>query len=410
MPDLKIKSLQLLLLINFVLLSFLGSLEVYAIVSNQILNNNERISSKHIPLTFKNSQPIEYEKIQQETVISGIGDIHLSTFYHVISRSEEELSDIEIDLPNTAFAISAYDAIGKLQVTLEEGNKTTQAHVNLRSALKNGEIGKFTIDYRLPWRDYVDQISWREYGLHLTFETENKTIRKQDVSVTLPEGAKFLNYSVEGNVFSKSIFQEMINFNDIEQSEDYSFNITYEYLIFWAAFRPTLWMGLVVLFVFTIAFFRQITASQAPILHSVYLDVLRSFVDAYEKKRRILLELEAVNKQAQSGKILRRQYRVRRRTLETSISAISRDLVDLREKLRKVDPKFSDTIREIEIAETELDGINMDIQRITSRYKGKRLSSEAYRKLLEEYQRRKERVEATIDGFLMRLQEETSYM
>jgi predicted nucleic acid-binding Zn-ribbon protein len=129
-------------------------------------------------------------------------------------------------------------------------------------------------------------------------------------------------------------------------------------------------------------------------------------VDIYEKKTRRLQELESIEKQALKGKISRRQYKVRKRALENRISVTSRNLANLREKLSAAGQKYADMMRQVEVAETRLMGAEADIRRLETRYRNGEISKEAYRRLLNEYNRRRDGARTTIDGVLLRLREE----
>ncbi|MFQ6074007.1 MAG: hypothetical protein ACE5KC_02195, partial [Candidatus Bathyarchaeia archaeon] len=130
------------------------------------------------------------------------------------------------------------------------------------------------------------------------------------------------------------------------------------------------------------------------------------YVDAYEKKRRSLSELETLEERARKRKISRRRYKVRKRALESRVSVLSKDLVRLREKLQTASPKYADMMRQIEIAEAELEGIEAGIRRTETRYRRGEISIAAYHKLLEDYYRRRENARTRIDGVLLRLREE----
>ncbi len=133
---------------------------------------------------------------------------------------------------------------------------------------------------------------------------------------------------------------------------------------------------------------------------------IRSFVDAYEKKRRIVLEIESLRIRVRKGKIPRRRYKVRRRTLETRLNALSRSLTDLKEKLRASGGRYRDLMRRLEVAETEISGVEANIESIEARHRRGELSLGAYRKLLADYERRKDKAETAIDEILIRLREE----
>jgi hypothetical protein len=133
---------------------------------------------------------------------------------------------------------------------------------------------------------------------------------------------------------------------------------------------------------------------------------LRSFVEAYEGKTRILLELESMEEKLRKGRIPRGRYKVRKKMLEGRLSTLSRDLTDLREKIRAAGGRYANIMRQIEVAETMLEGVETDIRRVEARYRRGEISKGAYGRLLQEYYRRRERALTTIDEVLLRLKEE----
>jgi DNA repair exonuclease SbcCD ATPase subunit len=133
---------------------------------------------------------------------------------------------------------------------------------------------------------------------------------------------------------------------------------------------------------------------------------LRRFVEAYEEKRRIVSELEVLETKVRKGKIPRRRYKIRRKTLESRISSLNRRIAELKERIRRAGARYADAIRQLEVAETELETVEVDIRRIEARYRRGEVSRGVYRRLLEEYNKRKEKALVTIDGVLIRFSEE----
>jgi chromosome segregation ATPase len=167
-------------------------------------------------------------------------------------------------------------------------------------------------------------------------------------------------------------------------------------------------MGTIVFVVCAVAFlWRLPKRPEVPITLAPSKD-LRNFVDAYEKKTSILSELASMELQLQKGKIPRRKYRVRKEALEGRLSLLSRDLTELKEKLRRSGTRYAGIIGQIEVTETELEGLETDVKRVEGRYRRGEISKGAYLRLLEEYHRRRERARVTIDGVLLRLREEIS--
>jgi hypothetical protein len=74
--------------------------------------------------------------------------------------------------------------------------------------------------------------------------------------------------------------------------------------------------------------------------------------------------------------------------------------------MRSAGGHYADLMRQLEVAETELSDVEANVKSIEARYGRGEVSLEAYRKLSGDYQRKKEKAEATINGILLRLREE----
>jgi chromosome segregation ATPase len=97
---------------------------------------------------------------------------------------------------------------------------------------------------------------------------------------------------------------------------------------------------------------------------------------------------------------------VQRKTLETRLTALSRKLDDLRLRLRSAGGRYADLMHQLEVAETEINEVEANIRSVENRHRRGELTLEAYRRLLADYQRRKEKAETTINGIILRLREE----
>jgi len=85
---------------------------------------------------------------------------------------------------------------------------------------------------------------------------------------------------------------------------------------------------------------------------------------------------------------------------------LSKSLSESGEKLRVAGGKYADLMRQLEIAETEINEVEANIRSIEARHNRGEISLEAYRKLLGDYQHRKDVANTTISGTLLRLREE----
>ncbi|MHC3129206.1 MAG: hypothetical protein IBV52_03920 [Candidatus Bathyarchaeota archaeon] len=347
---------------------------------------------------------IEFNEIERKIILDQVGSIYVTNAYR-INNIGFWISTIELGFPEGAYDFAVRDEMGTLEATTENGKMT----VTLREIIDTNETETLYLNYRIPRSNHISQQNGIDYNLHFTvYEEFNSTIGKLTVSITLPKGAKFQSSTpLDPISIKKSNLQETISFafSDVTPSEDLNFNINYKYNVFWGSFYPTIWMGILAIAASAVFFFWGTPKTiSAPTLQ-VPPKALRSFVDSYEEKTRIRSELESLEKRLRKGKIPRRRFKVRKKMLDGRLSTVSRNLSSLREKIRSAGSKYANMMRQIEVAETNLEGAERDMQRVKTRYRRGEISKGAYGKLLEEYNHRIEEAEATIDGVLLRLRE-----
>ena len=149
---------------------------------------------------------------------------------------------------------------------------------------------------------------------------------------------------------------------------------------------------------------RRIEAPQASV--GLTSDHVKAFTDGYSEKTRLVSELKALEERAQKGKIPRRRYKVQRSTLEVRLDTISKNIAELKRTFRSAGGIYADLVRQLNAAEVELVEVETNTRTSEVRHRRGELPLEAYKKSLADYQRRKEKAEATINGILLRLREE----
>jgi hypothetical protein len=368
-------------------------------------------------LTEGAMQIVDIKELKREIKIIGTGEIEGSDSYRVTNKAPQGTSFIEIVLPHNASNPSVYEQLGR-RLEVDTTGKTNRYKVSFASPLKTEESAVFTLRYRLPYEVCIEQNERTNFDLIFPlFQHLDYYIDQSSVTFALPEGAKILsfeNVSVAGSYsVTRDVFQERLTINrqGVFSLDSFSVGITYEYDLLWLSFRPTLWMWALAIVGCAIAVvWKRPKAAISVTVPKVAVGVrsrdIRSFVDAYEKKKKIISEFESLKIRVRRGKVPRRRYKVRRRTLETQLNALSRSLTDLKEKLRASGGRYRDLMRRLEVAETEISGVEANIESIEARHRRGELSLGAYSKLLADYERRKDKAETTINEILIRLREE----
>ena len=363
-------------------------------------------------------------KLNRQVAISPIGDIAVSDSYRITNNSTVSIGSLKIGLPLDASNIVARDEFSRTLATdvLTGSGNTRFVNVTLVSPLNSGASTLLSVDYALS---SVSSSQITRFTLNFDlFPTLNYYINKVTVNFVPPEGARFLEPQLSSldpsSSLIRKIFQETLsisregvsNIDYAVPSEDV-LQITYDYNPLWLSFRPTLWMwtlaavGTVIVAVWRrpkAAAPRRVAAPKASI--GLSPDHVRAFNEAYEEKNRLTSELKSLEARARKGKIPRRRYKVQRKTLEVRLDTLSKNIAELKTIFRSAGGIYADLVRQLDIAKIELVEVTTNIRTIEVRHSRGELPLEAYKKSLADYQRRKEKAEATINGILLRLREE----
>jgi hypothetical protein len=366
---------------------------------------------------------MDVRELNRQIRISPLGDIVAFDSYRITNKSPSSLGSLEIGLPIDASNVVARDQFGRILATevLSGSGNTRLANVTFISAVASGTAALLTAEYSLP------MVSEQSPHFALSFDLFpdfNYYVEAARVTFVLPEGARFLSpqrSSIDSSLsLIRETFQETLSISRegvskvayAVLSEDV-LDITYDYSPLWLSFRPSVWMWtLAVVGCVFVAFWRRpkassplrIAAAEASIVLSP--DHVRAFIEAYDDKSRLVSELKNLEARAQKGQITRRRYKVQKRTLAVRLDVIAKSIVDLKKIFRSAGGVYANLVRQLDVAETGLVEIDTNIRNTEVRHRRGEFPLESYKKALADYQRRKEKAEATINGILLRLREE----
>jgi len=358
-------------------------------------------------LTSDDIKLFTVKEFKREINVGSMGEIMVSDSYYIKNESPQQMTSVKVALPPNASNVKVEDEFGrKGKITLD--TRTSMYTVNFSLPVESGSSTRFIVRYNLP-----------KNASFAFFQEINYYIEEASITITLPEGAKIkgLNYDGVSPIgtcsVSRDVFQEriIINMQGVMSLDSFTMELAYEYNPLWLAFRPTLWVWALAVFgCAIIAVWRRPKAPEAVVVPTVAVrlspEILRRFVESYEEKRRITSEIKSLETAVSKGRIPRQRYKVQRKTLETRLASLSRSLDDLKLKLRSAGGRYADLMRQLEVAETELNEVESNIRSIEIRHRRGELTLEAYRKLLADYEGRRERAETAINGILLRIREE----
>jgi predicted nucleic acid-binding Zn-ribbon protein len=369
--------------------------------------------------TSGNIQIIDVKELKREITITEGGQIDGSDSYYITNNGPKETSSVEVTLPPNASNPTAQDQFGR---SLSGSSFSNQAKglykVSFTLPVESGKSERFTVNYELSSKAYINAQKGKSSldSNSLLFKNINYYVEQASLSIVLPEGARvssFGNYSISQNVFYEALAMNRDNISILDNSlpREESELVIYDYNPLWLSFRPTLWMLAITIFGCAVVLVWKRPKAPAPLAVptaavSLQHEHIRAFIDAYEEKRKIMREIESLEVRAEKGRIPRRRYKVQRTTLETRLNALSRNLMSVKERMRAAGGHYVELMRQLEIAETDITEAEANIKSIEARHERGEISMETHRRLLADYERRKERANTAIDGIIIRLREE----
>ncbi|MEM0488378.1 MAG: hypothetical protein QW497_05155 [Candidatus Bathyarchaeia archaeon] len=355
-------------------------------------------------------------ELVREVNVDGAGTIQVSETYRIKNLSPKRIIAVILAVPRNAFNVIARDEFGRKISITELPGKPNTYRVSIPFPVEGGGSTVLVIAYNLP-KD--ECLKGDESNLKITlpnFEYMTVCLDSFQLKLTLPEGAKILAirpgevaYNLERSTFQDRVALKVIGLSPLS---DINFEVEYVYNILWLTFRPTLWVWTATMLgcaIVAVATRKPKVSARVAVLTTIAplaKETLQKFLDSYEEKRRLVSDIVSLEEAARKGRIPRRKYKVQLKTLEVRLNSISASLEELKRKIQAAGGLYADLMRQLNEEEAKLEEIKAEVQKAEARYKRGELSTEAYRRLMEDYARKREDAEAEISGILMKLREE----
>ncbi|MCW3981980.1 MAG: hypothetical protein NWE81_02545, partial [Candidatus Bathyarchaeota archaeon] len=310
------------------------------------------------------------DTLNREITINPDGSLTTSDLFLLKSTNAFTVSKIRIPLPigTTPDSVSAFDEQGKELSTNPLPSKNGTYEIAM--TLVEGQRRSLLLTFNRGEDSFVASKA-KSYTLALDLSGNLRIMPMiMNIEINFPEGAVIGILERDRFNLQRSVFQESLSLSlsNMTWLQDEQLLFTYSYSILWTSFRPTLWTAALVAVGSIVAYAWQrpkAPPTVSPVL--VPRKALNEFVETYQERKRIVTELERMKQRVRKGKMSRRRYKVRKTTLENKFSTLSKSLTSIQDRIMRSGAKYADTMRQLEIAETELDSIEADIKRIEVR-------------------------------------------
>jgi len=357
----------------------------------------------------------EIEKLERKIEVDLSGNIDVTDTYYIKNKGSESINRIEFYFPREGYDFVIENTIGlKISDVDEEDIESNELSI---PKVGPNETISFLLDYKLNSSTILSKVN-SNFKINLSIGRMTPLlIRELVILFKAPQGARLeLSNSTVllASNFRREILHDSVKFvlNYFTPLDRFQTEITCKLNVFWVSYPYTLialFSSALILFGAILWRKPSLTPVTAPTTVpkvTVSPKTFRKFVESYEERIKIMSRIERLEEQARKRKISRRQYKVRKTMLENKLSSLTKDIADLKEQIRHSGPRYAEIIRQLEIAEAQLEEAEAGMKRVRNRYRRGEISREAYRRLLDEHERRIEEANVMIQGALLRLREE----
>ena len=231
--------------------------------------------------------------------------------------------------------------------------------------------------------------------------SQNYIIDKQTIQVTLPEGAKYLQVTPTP-LNTSALLTPSISYapQKVTPFTIFSLSLQYEFNIFWAAFRPTLWLGVVILGFAAIIYIRKQKQIPTIAIPDPNISVVQTLVEACGERTGLWNQIETLENDFDNRRIRRKDFNRRRRILIQRLGTITNEITTLNKRVSALGTQFREHITRLTQAETEYQATRTEITRLRTQLRRGRLSSNAYKQEKSDRDKTLQRMKATIDDIV----------
>jgi len=384
--------------------------------------------------------------LNRDIILDPTGKVTAQDNYRIISNSTAPLSAFVLSLPLEAKNIVVRDQFGgelPIYQNPSANNNMLLVNATLSSLVNTGQSTVLTVQYNLPGANLRG--AQYDLGDFQLFPNFNYLVQHATMTFNPPEGATIVipqASSLDSTAtLTRKTYQDTLTIAQNSKSYvDYlgpqqkNMQLAYDYNPVWISLRPTFWASFAGLIgcIGGVVYRRhspkeetyenraEQLATQKPsalaLEHEssneavktgqpVNVNIIKDFIDTYEDKNQLKAELKSLEKNAQKGKIPRRQYKVQKRAIETRIEGLTKSIERAKILFRGSNGTYPDLIRQIDLAEADLVEAEENIKSLEIHQSKGEISLETYKKNIGDYQKLRNKAESAINGILLRLRE-----
>ncbi len=381
---------------------------------------NIKEDEKEITITFQDNEvtQMQIESVNREILISAWGIIRIREEIIIQNIGVLSIPIFALNVPKSSKNVYVYDDIGDLErsdLTDNEDNPEVKTFsINLasnRALLIPGSKYRFTVEYKLPFEEYTS-LNWLEESVKINLlTTTHEFYAIEENTNIIIEGANGIEYiSITPDAVKHSRGSTILTFisKNVSPIERYLIQFNFTVDLFNLLLRPIIIMLLIALImsIYVVIIKTRKTKEEKDEFKREFIPIneIREFCSLYEEKNALTLEIRRAEEEAKRKKMAKKTYSNILTKNGTKIDQIKQELLPFKKILMETNETFENIIKKLDVLDAERVSVDDSLNLLETRYKRGRLPSKAaYEKLSDDFVRRRNRIDRTIDKHIQQL-------
>lgn len=375
--------------------------------------------SRIINITFYHDQfsRLEISKINREIFISPWGIIKIKEDITIENLGIISYNTLKLNIPRRAKEVYVSDEFGEiLGVTISSIANSTYKKLNIdilqnRVQMIPNSSFSFSVRYFLPFEEYCS-LNWFQESIKIDLLTSNfEYLGRQQIIKVIIDGCisiDSISESPESIEKSHGTIVLIYSSNYVSPLETKFIQFTFTLDLFDLLLRPIIILFLISIISSSYVLLVKLRkkGAESPLLKKEYIPVneIREFCSLHEEKNALILEIRQAEEDAKRKKIAKKNYKNILNKNTSKIDEIQKEIIPFKKTLMETSETFENIVKKLDILEAEQISIKDSLNLLESRYKRGRLPSRAaYLKLSDDFNKRRRKVDRTIDKFIQQL-------
>ena len=375
---------------------------------------------REITFSFKNNAitKMQIESVNREIYISAWGIIRIREEILIENNGLLPVSTFTLNIPKASKNLYVYDEIGDLEISdLSENEQKPNLKsfsINLqgnRGILSPGSKYQFNIEYELPFEEYTS-FNWFEQSLKINLLTTTHEFYVMNENINLViEGCNTIEYvSKSPDEITQLRGSTIMTYlpQDISPIETFVIQLTFTVDLFNLTLRP---LTIALIFAFVMSLYVILTKRRKRRVEKdelreefIPFNEIREFCSLYEEKNALVLEIRRAEDEAKRKKMAKKTYKNILTKNSTKIDQIKDEIAPFKEALIDTNETFENIVKKLDVLDAERISVDDSLNLLETRYKRGRLPSKAaYQKLSDDFEKRRKKIDRTIDKLIQQL-------